>query len=142
MSERTKLLKKAVMTGVGATTNGERIKAALNEALEDLVKIGQELFEELESKGKVKTKTAQEFVKNLKEEAGRRSDKLEKQVSSKVQNSMQKAARELGLATQTEVDDLKERIQHLEETLLGDSGASTRTSKKSGTNRGRRPKNS
>ena len=58
MSERTKLLKKAVLTGVGASSNVDRIKAALNEAMEDLVKVGQDLFNDLELKGKDRTDSA------------------------------------------------------------------------------------
>ena len=36
------------MTGVGASQNVDRIKTALDEAMRDLLKVGQELFEDLE----------------------------------------------------------------------------------------------
>ena len=121
MSERTKLLKKAVLTGVGATTNGERIKTALQDAMQDLVKIGQELMEELEDKGKVKAKSAQDFVKNFREEAGKRSNNIEKRVSGKVQQSMQKAAHEFGLVTQEDLEEILERLEKLERSSSGGS---------------------
>jgi hypothetical protein len=44
MSDRTKLLKKAVLTGVGATSSVDRVKDALKDAMQDLVKVGQELI--------------------------------------------------------------------------------------------------
>ncbi len=140
MSERTKLLKKAVLTGVGATTNGERIKAALTEAMDDLVKIGQELLDELESRGKVKAKSAQDFVKNLRDEAGRRSGEVEKRVSSKVHDSMQKAAREFGLATRGELDEIIERLEHLESGLDGQGEPSKKADAAAGTRARRGPK--
>ena len=52
MSEKTELLKKYVLTTVGATTSVDRIKTALNDAVTDLCKVGQDLLDELEVKGK------------------------------------------------------------------------------------------
>jgi polyhydroxyalkanoate synthesis regulator phasin len=125
MSERTKLLKKAVLTGVGATNNGERIKKALSEALDDLVKIGQELFDELEAKGQVKAKHAHDFVNKLKDEAAKRSSKM----SSKVQSGLNKTARDLGLATKSELDELKRRLEHLEHANRAQGKASASSKK-------------
>lgn len=132
MSERTKLLKKAVLTGVGATTNGERIKSALQDAMQDLVKIGQELMEELEDKGKVKTKSAQDFVKNFRDEASKRSNNLEKKVSGKVQESMQRAARDFGLVTHEDLEEIIERLEKLERNSSGGSSGSTAAKKTPG----------
>ncbi len=117
MSERTKLLKKAVLTGVGATTNAERIKQALESAVDDLVKVGQDLIDDLESKGKVKTESMQSFLKNLQDEATKRTSNIEKKVSKQVSTSMKKVARELGLITREEYEDLIERIAALEDAL-------------------------
>jgi polyhydroxyalkanoate synthesis regulator phasin len=114
MSERTKLLKKAVLTGVGATTNGERVKEALKEAMDDLVKIGQELLDEMESKGKGKAKEAREFLSNLQDEAKRRSGSVTSNVSSSVHRSVKKAVAEWGLATKAELEALTERVNALE----------------------------
>ncbi len=61
MNERSKLLKKAVMTGVGASTNVDRIKTALDEAMRDLIKVGQGLMDDLEEEGKVKAEVLQDF---------------------------------------------------------------------------------
>lgn len=119
MSERTKLLKKAVMTSVGATSNVDRIKNALQEAMQDLVKVGSELIDELEEKGKIKTETAQSFVKNFKEEASKRTGDVEHKISVKVQGSMKKAAKELGLATREEIEEILERLLTLEESVGG-----------------------
>jgi polyhydroxyalkanoate synthesis regulator phasin len=119
MSERTKLLKKAVMTGVGASTNVDRIKVALNEALEDLVRVGQDLLEDLESKGEIKAKSAQDFFKNFQENAKKKGGNIEKNVSSKVQGSMKKVVKEMGLATKEEVKELSERLEALEDALTG-----------------------
>jgi polyhydroxyalkanoate synthesis regulator phasin len=113
MSERTKLLKKAVLTSVGASTNVDRIKSALNDAMQDLVKVGQILLEDLEEKGKVKTDTVQDFLKNLQSEAYKKTSQVEKQVSSKVQ----KTVRELGLITQEDLDEICERLTDIEEAV-------------------------
>lgn len=131
MSERTKLLKKAVLTGVGASTNADRVQKALSEALEDLIKVGQDLLDDLESKGKVKTESVQNFLRSLKAEASQRKSKLEETVASTVHSSMKKAAKEIGLATQEELKDLTERLNALEEALApgddeGKKGRSTR----------------
>src|SRR2546430_271342 len=117
MSERTKLLKKAVLTGVGASSNVDRIKKAINEAMEDLVEVGQDLLTDLESKGKDKTENLQQYLKTLQEEASRRTNDLQGQVSSKVHVSVKKAAKKLGLVTREEYDELLERLATIEDTL-------------------------
>lgn len=115
MSERTKLLKKALLTGVGATTNGERIKEALTDAMDDLVKIAADLVEELESRGKVKAKSAEDFIKNFKSEAFKRTDKfLGGKVTKNVSKSVHKAVKDMGLATASELDELLARVEALE----------------------------
>ncbi|HEY9787405.1 MAG TPA: hypothetical protein V6D17_18595 [Candidatus Obscuribacterales bacterium] len=115
MSERTKLLKKAVLTGVGATTSVDRIKSALEEAMNDLVKVGQDLLEDLEDKGKNRTEGVQNFLKNLKDEAEKRTYDVEKKVSGKVQVSMKKAAKDIGLVTREDWDELIDRLAAIEE---------------------------
>jgi polyhydroxyalkanoate synthesis regulator phasin len=140
MSERTKLLKKAVLTSVGATTNVDRIKVALNDAMSDLVKVGKDLLDELESKGKTKADSVEDFLKNFKEEAKTRTTDIEKQVSSKVQVKLKKVAKEFGLATREEVEELLERISELEEAVgvtNGSEGEEQTSSK-----RGRRKRSS
>jgi len=110
MSDRTKLLKKAVMTGVGATSSADRLKDALKDAMQDLVKVGQELIDDLEEKGKVKTESAESFIKGFKDEAVKRTGDIEKQVSK----TMKKAAKEFGFVTMEHYDQLLERIAVLE----------------------------
>jgi len=117
MSERTKLLKKAVLTSVGATQSVDRIKTALNDAMSDLVKVGHDLLDELEVKGKTKADTVQDFLKNFKEEAKTRTGDIEKQVSSKVSVQLKKVAKEVGLVTHEEVEELLERLSELEEAV-------------------------
>lgn len=119
MSERTKLLKKAVLTGVGATTNADRIKQAIMQAVDDLFKVGQELLDDLECKGKVNTDNVQNFLKNLQDETSKRTGDLEKSVSKKVQNSMKRAIKDIGLITREDYDELIERMSALEEALVG-----------------------
>ena len=119
MSERTKLLKKAVLTGVGATTNVDRVKLALKEAIDDLFKVGQDLFDDLESKGKEKQDNAQNFLRNLQDETQKRTEDFGKTASTKVQTSMKKAAKEFGLITREEFDELADRLTALEEALTG-----------------------
>jgi polyhydroxyalkanoate synthesis regulator phasin len=121
MSERTKLLKKAVLAGVGASTNVDRIKAALSDAMQDLVKVAGDLIDDLEDKGKVKADTVQSFLKNVQDEATKRTAEAEKTVSGKVGDSTRKAAKDFGLATREEVDELFERIAALEEHIHGPS---------------------
>jgi polyhydroxyalkanoate synthesis regulator phasin len=125
MSERTKYLKKAVLASVGASTNVDRIKAALSDAMQDLVKVAGDLIDDLEGKGKVKADTVQSFLKNVQEEATKRTAEAEKQVSSKVGISTRKAAKEFGLATKEEVEELFERIAALEEHIHGPSDEHT-----------------
>lgn len=129
MSERTKLLKKAVLTGVGASSNVDRIKSALNEAMDDLVKVGQDLLNDLEIKGKDKTDSVQSFLRNLQEEAKTRTGSLEKQVSSKVQTSMKKAAKDLGLVSREEFEEVLERLNALEESNSNSGEEETKKSR-------------
>jgi len=119
MSERTKLLKKAVLTSVGASTNVDRIKDALQAAMDDLVKVGQDLLEDLEEKGKVKADSVQNFIKNLQADAGKKTGEFEKKVSSKVQVNIKKAVKDVGLVTREELEELHDRLTALEEALVG-----------------------
>ena len=119
MSERTKLLKKAVLTGVGASTSADRIKSALNDAMQDLVKVGQDLLNDLEVKGKDKAESAQSFLKNLQDEAGRRTKDLQTQVSTRAQTSLKKAAKEMGFVTREEYDELIDRLSQIEDLIAG-----------------------
>jgi polyhydroxyalkanoate synthesis regulator phasin len=121
MSESRKLIKKAVLAGVGASNSVERIKNALNDAMQDLVKVGNDLFDELEDKGKEKTENVQNFLKNLQDEATKRTLDAEKKVSSKVSTSTKKAAKELGLITKEEFEDILDRLTALEEHAFGSS---------------------
>jgi polyhydroxyalkanoate synthesis regulator phasin len=117
MTERTKLLKKAVLTSVGATTSVDRIKSALNEAMQDLVKVGNDLLGELEREGKTQTDSVRDFVKHFQSEAGKRTNAMEKKVSHKVQTEVRKAAKEFGLATREEVEEIMERLHEIEEAV-------------------------
>jgi polyhydroxyalkanoate synthesis regulator phasin len=119
MTERSKLLKKAVLTSVGATASVDRIKNALNDALSDLVKVGQDLLDELEDKGKDKTDSVQDFLKNFQEEAKTRTTDIEKTVTERVQGELKKAAKEVGLVTKEEYEELLERLAELEEAVHG-----------------------
>jgi len=119
MSERTKYLKKAVLAGVGASTNVDRIKSALSDAMQDLVKVAGDLIDDLEDKGKVKTETVQQFIKNVQDEATKRTQEAEQKVASKVGTSTRKAAKEFCLATRQEVEEILERIMVLEEAVHG-----------------------
>lgn len=132
MSERTKLLKKAVLTGVGATTNADRIKQAITQAMDDLFKVGQELLEDLEGKGKVKADTVQNFLKNLQDETAKRTNDLEKSVSKKVQSSMKRAIKDIGLITREDYDELMERMSALEEAVVGSEAGSEAGSEEEG----------
>lgn len=115
MSERTKLLKKAVLTSVGASVSSDRIKDALKAAMDDLVKVGQDLFEDLESEGKLKTDNMQTMVKNLNKDARQKTGEIEKMLSS----SMKKAIKEMGLITREDIQEVLERINDLEELVIG-----------------------
>ncbi len=117
MNERTKLLKKAVLTGVGAGANVDRVKSALNDAVQDLVKVGANLMDELEEKGKVKADSVQDFLKSLQSEALKKTSAVEKQVSSKVTVGVKKAVRELGLITQEDWEEMCDRLNNIEEAL-------------------------
>lgn len=111
MTERTALIKKAVLTSVGATSNIERIKTALQDAMKDVVKIGNELVDELEEQGKIKAEKAESFLKGLQDEASKRTGQIEKKVTEKVQEK----AREIGFVSREEYDELLERLEALEQ---------------------------
>jgi polyhydroxyalkanoate synthesis regulator phasin len=137
MSERTKLLKKAVLASVGASSNVDRIKSALSDAMQDLVKVAGELIDDLEGKGKVKAETVQVFLRNVQDEATKRTVDAEKKLSSKVGVGTRKAAKEFGLATRDEVDEILERLQALEDSVHGNS---TEEPEGEGGRKGRRKK--
>ena len=120
MSERTKLLKKAVLTSVGASTNVERIKSALSDAMQDLVKVGQDLIDDLEDKGKVKASEVETFLHGLKDEAGKKTGEYGGKMSGRVQDGVKKAAKEFGLITREEYEELLDRVNELESALHGD----------------------
>ncbi len=119
-NDRAKMFKKAVLAGVGASSNVERVKAALSEAMEDLVKVGQDLLDELEDKGKGKTENFQQFLRNLQDEAGKRTHDAEKKLS-KFSGSTKKAVKEFGIATQEDIEEILERLHALEEAVHGPS---------------------
>ncbi len=121
MSEQKKLLKKAVMAGVGASASVDRIKSALNDVMQDLVKVGQELFDELETKGKDKTESFSKELKKLQAEAARRTAEAEEKVSNKVQGGTKKVARDAGLATREDLEEILDRLAALEEAVHGHS---------------------
>lgn len=110
MSESTTLIKKAVLTSVGATSNLDRIKNALNDAMTDLVKIGQDLVDELEEQGKIKADNAQSFLRGLQDEATKKTGQIEKKVTEKVQEK----ARDFGFVSREEYEELIERIEAIE----------------------------
>lgn len=126
MSERTTLIKKAVLTSVGASSNFDRIKDALEGAMQDLVKVGQDLIDDLEEQGKVKTENAQSFIRGLQDEATKKTGKLEAKVSVGVRSK----AKDLGLVTREEYEELLERIEALETSVNGpDTDGSKKKSK-------------
>lgn len=119
-NDRAKMFKKAVLAGVGATSSVERVKAALSEAMEDLVKVGQDLLDELEDTGKGKTENFQQFLRNLQDEAGKRTHDAEKKLS-KLSGSTKKAVKEFGIATKDDIEEILERLEALEEAVHGSS---------------------
>jgi polyhydroxyalkanoate synthesis regulator phasin len=125
VSERAELIKKAVLAGVGATANMERVKAAISEAFEDLSKVGQDLVEDLQESGKDKTEQVQTFLQNLQEEATKRSSDFGKQAAG----STKSLAKELGLATRDDMQEVLDRLRALESILSGHSGSEGRKRK-------------
>ncbi len=119
------------MTGVGGATNVDRIKSAITEAMNDLVKVGQDLLDDLEEKGNTKTDSVQQFIKNLKAETEKKGFEVEKKVSSNVKGSMKKAAKELGLITREDWDELYERIAAIEDAVGVAAGEEESEGKKS-----------
>ena len=113
VNDGTKFIKKAVLTSVGAGTDVERVKSVFADAMQDLVKVGQNLIDELEEKGKEKAETMQDFLKNLQTEAVKKTSAVEKQVSTGVR----KAVREIGLITQEDWEEMCDRLNGIEEAL-------------------------
>ena len=77
------------------------------------------MFSELEVKGKNKTDSLQQFLKNLQEEAAKRTIDTERKVASKVQGSTRKYVKDFGLATREDVEEILERLATLEESVHG-----------------------
>ena len=77
--------------------------------------VGQELLEDFEEKGKVKTESAESYLKGFREEAVKRTEDIEKQVSSKLSKTVKKAAKEFGFVTMEQYEQLLERLAIVEE---------------------------
>jgi len=120
MSERTKLLKKAVLTSVGASTNVDRVKSALTEALEDLIKVGHELMDDLEAKGKDKTTDIEKSLKNFTKEVNKKKESWEGQAYT----AIKKAIKDFGLITREEMEEFNDRLESIEEALTDGTEAS------------------
>ncbi len=117
MSDRTKLLKKAVLTSVGASSNVDRVKDALKEAMQDLVKVGQDLIDDLEEKGKIKTDSAQSFLKGFSDEAAKRTGDIEKKLQNKLQKKVKEAARGIGFISLDQYEEIVDRLKAIESHL-------------------------
>jgi len=138
MGEQKKLLKKAVLAGVGASTSVDRVKNVLIDAMQDLVKVGQELFDELESKGQDKADNLQKEFKKIKEEAARRTLDTEKLVSTKVQGGTRKFVKDAGLVTREELEEVLDRLAALEEAVHGTTEANGSEEEGTAKKRGRK----
>lgn len=139
MTESTTLIKKAVLTSVGATSNFDRVKTAIEDAMQDLVKVGSDLIDELEEQGQVKADKAQSFLKNVKDEAKTKSGELEDKVSGKVRS----AAKDLGFVSRREYEEVLARLEALEARLDIEPLAETKEPPKEETKkRGRAKKSS
>jgi polyhydroxyalkanoate synthesis regulator phasin len=122
MSERTALIKKAVLTSVGATSSLDRIKAALDDAMQDIVKVGQDLLDDLEEQGKVKAENAQTFLRGLQDKASEKTGQIEEKVSERVKEK----AKVFGFVTREEFEEVLERLNALEGN---DAGTASKKSK-------------
>ncbi|SNZ04369.1 Polyhydroxyalkanoate synthesis regulator phasin [Terribacillus aidingensis] len=90
------LLRKGFLLGVGAALTGKEV---LDSKLKELV-----------SKGEISPQQAKDLIQRFVEKGEAKSSEW----SEKNQENMQKKVNELGLATKAEVDELKQRISHLE----------------------------
>lgn len=127
MSERTALIKKAVLTSVGATSSLDRIKTALDDAMQDIVKVGQDLLDDLEEQGKVKAENAQQFLRGLQDKASEKTGLIEEKVSEQVKEK----AKVFGFVTREEFEEVLERLNALEGNEPGTSHSKKSKSKKS-----------
>lgn len=127
MSERTALIKKAVLTSVGATSSLDRIKTALDDAMQDIVKVGQDLLDDLEEQGKVKAENAQQFLRGLQDKATEKTGLIEEKVSEQVKEK----AKVFGFVTREEFEEVLERLNALEGNEPGTSSSKKSKSKKS-----------
>jgi|AGTN01.2.fsa_nt_gi hypothetical protein len=125
MSERTALIKKAVLTSVGATSSLDRIKTALDDAMQDIVKVGQDLLDDLEEQGKVKAENAQTFLRGLQDKATEKTGQIEEKVSERVKEK----AKVFGFVTREEFEEVLERLNALEGNEPGTSSKKSKSKK-------------
>ncbi|WP_156290185.1 phasin family protein [Oceanobacillus salinisoli] len=92
-------LKKGFLLGIGAAVSG---KEKLEQKLKELVE---------------KNEITQEQAKSVMDNFIEKGDTKKQEWTSKQKEQTQKWAREIGLATKEEVDELKKRVSALEEKL-------------------------
>lgn len=78
--KKFKIIQKAIMTGIGATTSQEIIKKAAAGLYDDIQKIVQNLLKELEVQGELKAKETKEILTKLQKKSDFEKSKVYKRL--------------------------------------------------------------
>lgn len=86
-----KAIQKAILAGIGAATSQELIKKAAVGLYDDAQKIVHGLFEKLEEKGELTTKSTKHLVKQLQKKSQVEKQKIYKQLQKDCKGLLNKA---------------------------------------------------
>lgn len=79
-SDNKKILEKAILAGIGVASSKELVKKAIHGIYDDIQKILNELVDELEVKGELKTKETKDLLKQIQERSDKERKKLFKEL--------------------------------------------------------------
>ena len=107
--DKLKLIQKAILTGIGATTSKETIKKAANGIYSDIQKIVRDLLKQLENSGEIKTKEARKIIKELQEKSETEKEKIYKKLQ-KEGKTLLKSIKEIIVIPSTLLKDITNTI--------------------------------
>lgn len=79
-SDNKKILEKAILAGIGVASSKELVKKAIHGIYDDIQKILNELVDELEAKGELKTKETKDLLKQIHERSEKERKKIFKEL--------------------------------------------------------------
>ena len=132
-----KLIQKAIMTGIGATTSKEKIKKAAYGIYDDIQKIVLGLVKDLERNGELKAQETKVIIKDLQKKSEVEKAKIYKRLQ-KEGKSLINLTKEIMLIPKTIMEEITKTLSKTPTTTNGIKSRSV--SKKKNTKRARRRK--